>query len=74
MYSKGCGRKFSYPNSKHYLKIYLERLKKTKQHLGDDAWSLNQNSMQGPSESKAGILSKLSRGSLVFGVVRKVVD
>jgi hypothetical protein len=52
----------------------VERLKEAKKHLSDDAWSLNQNSMLGPSESKAGILSKLSRGSLVIGVVTKVVD
>jgi len=49
-------------------------VKKTKKRLSDDAWSLNQTSMLGRSESKAGILSKLSRGSVVIDVVRKVLD
>jgi hypothetical protein len=78
MNPKRCWGEWSYLNSKHSVAIYLERLKKTKNHSSENAWSLNQNSMLGRAERNAGnavkYRARLSGDSCDVGVVRQVVN
>jgi hypothetical protein len=54
---KGCRRKLSWPNVRHYTSICPEGLRKTTKKLSQDSWSLGQELNPELPEYDAGVLT-----------------
>jgi hypothetical protein len=63
---KGCGRKRSWPNKRHYPGIFLEGLRKSTKNLSWDSRSPGRDLNPGPPEYKAGVLTTRKRRSVIF--------
>jgi hypothetical protein len=71
---KGCGRKWSWPNLRYYLGIFLEGLRNTTKVLSQDNRSLRRELNQKPLEYKEGLITtQLRRFGTKYEMVGSVV-